>query len=113
MLDQDRVSVFLSYLGFVGLFPPYLAYFFFARSPYARFHAQQGIYLTLTFLGSSVVLGLLRILAIYQGWTLKYIYAIYGGLFFIYIILNLLAAVSGLLGRKWMIPLFSIWLKDA
>ncbi len=113
MLDQDRISVFLSYLGFVGLFPPYVAYFFFARSSYARFHAKQGIYLTVTFLALSVIIGVLRVLSVYQGWPLKYIYATYGGLFFVYIILNLLAAISGLLGRKWVIPLFKIWLQDA
>ncbi|MBK07836.1 MAG: hypothetical protein CL920_21865 [Deltaproteobacteria bacterium] len=111
MLDQDRISVFLSYLGFVGIVPPYLAYFFFAKSPYARFHAKQGIFLTLTFLASMVLWGLVRLLALTQGWSERIVVAGYGGLFFLYIVLNLLAAIFGLLGRQWAIPGFSLWLK--
>ena len=112
MRDQDRISVFLSYLGFVGLLPPYIAYFFFAKTSYARFHARQGIYLTLAFLVGAVFLGVIRLLAIWQDWSLQFIYASYGGLFFLYICLNLYAAISGLLGRKSTISLFKPWLKD-
>lgn len=105
MQDQDRIAVFLSYLGFVGLLPPYFAYFSLARSPYARFHAQQGVYLTTFFLAGSIFFGVLRWLGWRMGWQLKYIYIAFGVWFFLYIFLNLLAAIFGLLGRRWRIPL--------
>lgn len=112
MADKDRISVFFSYLGFVGFFPPYLAYFFFARSSYARFHAKQGIYLTLLFLGLGTLMGLLRLLALRLGWPRQMIYAAGGVLFFIYIVCNLLAAIFGLLGRRWSLPLIGLWLRE-
>lgn len=105
MQDQDRPAVFLSYLGFIGLLPPYFAYFSLARSHYARFHAQQGVYLTTFFLVGAIVFGLLRWVGWRMGWPLKYIYASLGVWFFLYIFFNLLAAIFGLLGRKWRIPL--------
>lgn len=113
MQDQDRISVFLSYLGFVGLLPPYFAYFSLARSPYARFHAQQGMYLTALFLGGTFVLGLMRWVGWYFKWPVKYVYLAFGVWFFFYIFFNLLAAIFGLLGRKWRIPLVGSWVIEA
>lgn len=113
MQDQDRIAVFLSYLGFVGLLPPYFAYFSLAKSEYARFHAQQGVYLTTCFLAGASLLGLLRLLGWRLGWPLRTIYILLGVWFFLYIFLNLLAAIFGLLGRKWRIPLIGSWIVEA
>jgi uncharacterized membrane protein len=105
MQDQDKIPVFLSYLGFVGLVPPFVAYFLLAQSAYARFHAQQGILLTMVFLMGSIPLGVVRFLWGAQEETLRIIYIVSLGWFLLYILCNLLAAVLGLWGKTWRIPL--------
>ncbi|MCB9637642.1 MAG: hypothetical protein H6728_17905 [Myxococcales bacterium] len=104
MQDQDKIPVFLSYLGFVGLVPPFAAYFFLARSPYARFHAQQGILLTLLFLFGGLGIGITRWVMLLNGQPLRLVYLVAFSWFVIYIVCNLIAAVLGLWGRTWKIP---------
>jgi FtsH-binding integral membrane protein len=112
MPDRDRLSVFLSYLGFLCLLPPYIAYFFVARSPRANFHAQQGIYLTFCFLVGATILSAIRWFAVQQNWSMQYIYALFGSWVFLYIFLNILAATFGFLGRKWRVPFIQSWIID-
>ncbi len=105
MQDQDKIPVFLSYLGFVGFVPPFAAYFLLAKSPYARFHAQQGILLTLFFLIGSFVLGGVRWLLAFQGASLRTVYLVAFVWFILFILCNLFAAVLGLWGRVWKFPI--------
>lgn len=111
MQDQDRIPVFMSYLGFVALLPPYVAYFFLTESKYARFHARQGIHLTFVFLVGLVILGIVKYAMMRTGMPIRYVYLSYGLWFFVYIFLNLLAAIFGLLGKAWGIPVLSYWNK--
>ncbi len=136
MQDQDRLAVFLSYLGFLILVPPFLAYVFLsklqtqnvfltlffllvtasfgafpfiayfvvARTPYSRFHAQQGVFLTFSFLLGTSLLAASRWFAISQSWNVQWLYIAFFVWIFLYIFFNILAATSGFLGRKWPIP---------
>ncbi|MCK6511250.1 hypothetical protein L6R29_14915 [Myxococcota bacterium] len=105
MQDQDKIPVFLSYLGFVGFVPPFAAYFLLAKSPHARFHAQQGILMTLCFLVGGLVLGGVRWVLAFQGTSLRMVYLVAFLWFVLFILCNLFAAVLGLWGRTWKFPL--------
>jgi uncharacterized membrane protein len=106
MKNKDRFPVLLSYLGFLGIFPPYLAYFVLAETDYARFHARQGIYLTVFFLAGAVILGIGRFLFLYtQIVSTQVIWLGYMLLFFFYVCLNLLGAIKALNDKLWEIPL--------
>ncbi len=137
MQDQDRLSVFLSYLGFLILVPPFLAYVFLskasnpnvfltlffllltamfgslpflsfflvARSPYSRFHAQQGVLVTFVFLLGVTFMSAIRWIFLSLQWTTQWLYVVFFLWIFIYIFVNILAATSGFLGKTWKIPL--------
>lgn len=142
MQDQDRLAVFLSYLGFLILVPPFLAYVFFskmqthnvyltlffltltaafgafpfisyffvARTPYSRFHAQQGVFLTFAFLAGTTLLVASRWLALSLSWDTQWLYIAFFAWIFIYISFNIIAATSGFLGRKWQVPVLQRFL---
>lgn len=142
MQDQDRLAVFLSYLGFLILVPPFLAYvfiskfntqnvfltlffllltasfgsfpflsfFFVARTPYSRFHAKQGIFLTFFFLVGTTILSAIRWVALALHWSTQWLYILFFIWIFVYIFLNILAATSGFLGKKWKVPWVGIFM---
>lgn len=139
MQDQDRLSVFLSYLGFLILVPPFLAYVFLskvnnpnvlltlffllltalfgslpflsyflvARTPYSRFHAQQGITVTFLFLLGVTIMSAIRWIFLSLQWSTQWLYIVFFLWIFIYIFVNILAATSGFLGKTWKIPVVS------
>lgn len=112
MQDQDRIPVFLSYLGFIGLLPPYVAYFFLAQTKYSRFHARQGIGLTFVFLCGTLLFGLGRLALVQAGISAKPILFLYGAWYVLYIVCNVAAAVSGFVGKAWKIPGLGRWTRE-
>lgn len=85
-IDEKKLLAALSYVGVLVLVPLLVK----KEDPFVRWHAKQGL----------VILAGLVVALLANGWMP----AVGNTLFLILIILDIIALVQAMLGRKWKIP---------
>lgn len=92
-VQDNKAMGVLSYIGFLVLVPLLAA----KGSPFARFHANQGLVLFIAELAVSIVLGILgAILGFFWiGWLVRILSSLCGILFLVFSILGIVNAAGG------------------
>lgn len=99
-IEQNKVMALLSYIGLLFLVPLFGA----PKSKFARFHANQGLVLSLAAVAFGIVYGILVSVLIAISWRLAFLTSILGLLWIAYPVLAIIGIVNALNGKAKELP---------
>ncbi len=91
---QNKVMGILAYIGFLFLVPLFAA----KNSPYARFHANQGLVLFIVEVAYSIVFTILSFILAFIpiiGWLLILVLSLVNIVFLVFMVMGIINACSG------------------
>lgn len=99
-VEKNKVMGILSYLGILVLIPILAA----KDSPYARFHANQGLILCIAAILYSVAYSVLSAIILAISWRLYFIVSILGFLGIIFLVLCIIGIINAANGSAKELP---------
>lgn len=100
-IEQNKVMALLAYLGLLFLVPMFAA----PNSKYARYHANQGLVLSLAAVAFGIVYVILVFLLLAISWRLTFLTSILGLLWIAYPVLAVIGIINALNGKAKELPL--------
>ena len=99
-IEQNKVMALLAYLGLLFLVPMFAA----PNSKYARYHANQGLVLSLAAVAFGIVYVILVFLLLAISWRLTFLTSILGLLWIAYPVLAVIGIINALNGKAKELP---------
>lgn len=99
-IEQNKVMALLGYLGILFLVPLFAA----PNSKFARYHANQGLVLSLAAVAFGIVYTILVTVLLTISWRLSFLTSILGLLWLAYPVLGIIGIINALNGKAKELP---------
>ncbi len=99
-IESNKVMAVFAYLGLCALIPLFAA----KKSPYARYHTNQGLVLFLAEIAYSIAYGILNSILLAISWRLAFISSILGVVGIVFLVLCLIGIINALNGKAKELP---------
>jgi len=99
-ISQNKAMAILAYFGILVLIPIFAA----PNSKFARYHANQGLVLTIVAIAYGIVYGILSALILAISWRLLFLVKIFRIVSFVFLVLGVIGIVNAANGRAKEIP---------
>ncbi len=100
-VEQNKIMGILAYLSWLVLVPLFAA----PKSPYARFHANQGLVLAITEIAWWIIQTILSSIIISISWTLFFVPTILSLVNILFLVLAIIGIVNALNGQAKELPI--------
>lgn len=99
-IETNKAMAVLAYLGLLALIPLIAA----RKSPYARYHTNQGLVLLIAEMAYSILYGILNSILLAISWRLAFIASILGFASIVFLVIALVGIINALNGRAKELP---------